>query len=275
MSSSMAAPYPCRDRLTRMVKRAVAILVAVVVGWRRVVRAASGCSRARIEPVRRRRRTRAGVDDAAVRALRAVAAAVASIAMPASARTLAVPLDYDRPGGRRITLAVARKPTAPRRREDREPAREPRGAGRARCRHRPTYVASQLPTADHGPVRHRGLGSARDRGERTRGLRSAARLPLRCRHGARRSRRAARARSLRRNASSTPASAAVAISCAHISTASTVQDLERLRSALGDDELNYLGLSYGTVHRRPVRREIPDGSPRAGARRRRRPLGAG
>lgn len=33
----------------------------------------------------------------------------------------------------------------------------------------------------------------------------------------------------------------------HISTVDTVHDLDRLRAALGDDKLTYLGLSYGTV----------------------------
>ena len=53
------------------------------------------------------------------------------------------------------------------------------------------------------------------------------------------------------------------------------RDMDLLRQALGDEQLSYLGYSYGTVDRPGVRRPVP--RPRAGdgARRRRRPGRAG
>ena len=57
-----------------------------------------------------------------------------------------------------------------------------------------------------------------------------------------------------------------------VDTESAARDLDLLRAVLGDEKLNYLGYSYGTLPRRDVRRPLPRAHRAHGARRRRRPV---
>ena len=162
--------------------------------------------------------------------------------------TLTVPLDYRRPAGDTLDLALLRVPAAGPGPPDRLAGGEPRRPGRARA---PSYAAAAdqafgAPLRD--AVRHRRPRPARHRRQRPRRLplrRGARRLPRRRprprhgRRGARRtrpgSRRSARAASER--------SGALA---AHVSTIEAARDLDVLRAALGESTLTYLGASYGT-----------------------------
>ena len=51
----------------------------------------------------------------------------------------------------------------------------------------------------------------------------------------------------------------------HISTADTVRDLDHLRVLMGEEKLNYLGLSYGTLIGQTYANHVPGSSPSDGA----------
>ena len=57
----------------------------------------------------------------------------------------------------------------------------------------------------------------------------------------------------------------------YLSTARTARDLDRIRAALGDEKLTYLGFSYGSYLGTLYAEQFPDACPRARARRRARP----
>ena len=54
----------------------------------------------------------------------------------------------------------------------------------------------------------------------------------------------------------------------HISTVDTTRDLDRIREALGEDTISYMGFSYGSELGSDVRDPLPDAHPGDGARRR-------
>ena len=58
---------------------------------------------------------------------------------------------------------------------------------------------------------------------------------------------------------------------ANVGTASTARDMDVVRAALGENQINYLGFSYGTELGAGVRRAVPRPGPRDGSRRRGRP----
>ena len=57
----------------------------------------------------------------------------------------------------------------------------------------------------------------------------------------------------------------------YVSTAATVRDIDAIRAAIGEEQISYVGFSYGTLLGADVRRPVPQARARDGARRRRRP----
>ncbi len=159
--------------------------------------------------------------------------------------TLVVPLDYRRPDGPTIDLAVARKVATDPRRRIGSLVLNPGGPGAAALSF-PAYAASELPREitsrfDIVAWDPRGSGQSThvDCGERLDYLFRPDSAPddptelTALEDAAHRFMNACVAKSGRL--------------LRHISTDDTVRDLDTLRVALGEDRLNFLGLSYGTV----------------------------
>jgi pimeloyl-ACP methyl ester carboxylesterase len=160
--------------------------------------------------------------------------------------TAAVPLDYDRPAGESIDLAVIRHPA-------RDPAARigslfvnPGGPGNSGL----TFLRAAVDVLFPRLANRFDLVSWDQRGAG----RSA---PVRCLSDERRDAQRATgtpfptARDLPRMVAEARETVAgcQAVSAAvlpHLSTENTARDLDRLRAAVGDEKLTYLGLSYGT-----------------------------
>ena len=128
-----------------------------------------------------------------------------------------------------------------------------------------------------GALRRRRLRPARRRpvvGGRLLRRGADGRVPLRHRAGRARQRRVDRARSARPpRTSARPAATSTGDLLAQVDTVSAARDLDLLRAVLGDEQLNYLGYSYGTFLGATYADLYPEQGRPARARRRDRPLG--
>jgi pimeloyl-ACP methyl ester carboxylesterase len=161
--------------------------------------------------------------------------------------TLAVPVDHAKPRGRQLELALVRLPAADPSRRLGSLVVNPGGPG--------------VSGVDWVRRNHRALSPAlRERfdlvGFDPRGVGRSS--PVVCRTASERSREALRdpmPQSAAARAALVADARSFARGCArrsgallpHLTTEATARDLDRLRSALGDRRLTYLGLSYGTV----------------------------
>ena len=158
--------------------------------------------------------------------------------------TLDVPLDYDDPDGEQIELYVG--PHAGQRRPDRRAVRQPRRARRRRRRVRraPPFVLPEEITEhfDIVGVDPRGVG-----GQHADRLRHPRRGALRRRPDLRgRRRRGGLPRGQRRRTSTT-AREKYGDVLPHVGTPDVARDMDVVRAAMGDEQLSFLGFSYGTV----------------------------
>lgn len=157
-----------------------------------------------------------------------------------------VPLDYDRPSGASIEIAIARRPAV-------DAAHRlgslfvhpggPGGSGVAVVKGAPMSLFEAFPRFDVVGFDQRGLNESSpavaDCGDDPGNV---YRLPILRPPGVDRRDFAAATNAYVRNCRAVNATL-----LPHLGTANVARDLDRLRAAVGDTRLNYLGISYGTV----------------------------
>ena len=162
--------------------------------------------------------------------------------------TVEVPLRYDQPSAGTITLALTRHAGHGRRDPDRFALRQPRRPGWLRDRGGP-LPRRRAAGGREGPLRPRRLRPPGRRRSRRRSTASATRPRTPRPTSIPRRTRPPRSRAIVDRVGATAEACAKAQGelLPYVGTINAARDLDRLREAVGDDQLTYLGYSYGTI----------------------------